>query len=258
MKTICLRALASLCLMAVLAIPAAPAGAQAADVKEKPRLYTYVASWAIPRARWEDFEKSNGSGQKTMDQALAGGTILGYGNGTTAVHTADGPTHNNWWIANSMAGVLTVLDDLHKAGSSPVLLSATKHWDNIYVSRFYGWHPGTVKAGYVHGASYKLKPDAPNDAVDMLSKSLFVPFFEKLVTEGSVSAWQVAEETVHTEDPSLFFIFYITPNAEGLDKVNAALRELVGANSLAGPAIGSMVDYSVHRDSLGTETATLK
>jgi hypothetical protein len=260
MKTILGRAVATLCVVGALGVWAVPASAQTGEMKEKPRLYSYVANWVIPRARWDDMEKASTANQKILDGAVANGTILGYGDDTTLVHQVEGPTHDDWWVATSMAGLFNVLDQIYKSKStvSPVLASATKHWDNVYVSRFYGWHPGTVKGGYVHGASYKLKADAPNDALDILSKGLIVPLMEKLMADGAVSAYQVAEETIHTEDPGMFFIFFITPNAEGLDKVNAALRAAIGANSLAGPAFGSMVDFAPHRDELARGNSTLK
>jgi len=78
------------------------------------------------------------------------------------------------------------------------------------------------------------------------------------MAEGSVTAYQVAEEAVHTQDPNLFFIFYITPNAAGLDKVNAAVREAVSADRLAPVAFGAVVDFSVHRDEVGRATAAFK
>ena len=51
-----------------------------------------------------------------------------------------------------MAGVMNVLDQFYSSGStnSPVLASATKHWDELLVSRFYNWHSGSVKNGYTH------------------------------------------------------------------------------------------------------------
>jgi hypothetical protein len=253
------RAIASLCLAAALGIGTLPAGTQAAEVKEKPRLYTYVASWTIPRARWEDMEKASGASQKMLDSAVANGTIVGYGDGTILVHQVEGATHDNWWAATSLAGVLNVLDQFTKSKSPPaVLASATKHWDNVYVSRFYNWRSGTVKGAYVHGASYKLKADAPANAVEIVSRSFIVPLFEKLMADGAVQAYQVAEETIHTEDPGMFFIFYISPDAEGLDKVNTAIREAIGANALAAPAFTSMADNTAHRDTVGRENATLK
>ena len=254
------RLIAGLCLVGAVFTFTTPAAAQTSEMKEKPRLYTYAAYWVVPRPRWEDMAKSDASNQKTLDAAVAAGTIVGYGNSELLVHTVDGPTHVNWWAAKSMAGLLNVLEEFYKSKSvaTPVLSSATKHWDSVYISRYYEWHPGTMKDVYVHGASYKLKPDAPADALDVLSKSLIVPLFQKLMADGTVQAYQVAEETVHTEDPAMFDIFFITPKAEGLDKVNAALRDAIKANSLAVPAFASMVDFAAHRDSLARGSFTLK
>jgi hypothetical protein len=50
----------------------------------------------------------------------------------------------------------------------------------------------------------------------------------------------------------------IAPNAEGLDKFNAALRETTKKNPKYGPAIASMVDFTPHRDSLTSTTGTYK
>lgn len=254
------RIIASLCLVGMFGVWTMPAGAQTAEAKEKPRLYTYVANWTIPRARWTDMEKAGAANQKTLDHALSNGAIVGYGDDTTLVHQPEGSTHDDWWTAMSMAGLFNVLDEIYKSGSavSPVLASATKHWDNVYVSRFYGWHAGSVKGGYIHGASYKLKADAPDNAVATLSKNFLAPLFEKLLADGTVQAYQVAEETIHTEDPGMFFVFFITTNAEGLDKANVALRDAIGANALAIPALASMVDFALHRDSLSRANATLK
>jgi hypothetical protein len=260
MKTLLFRLLMSLYVVGAMAVWAVPVSVQSAEVKEKPRLYTYVANWVIPRARWDDMEKARTANQKIFDGAIAGGTLLGYGDDDTLVHQVEGETHANWWAATSIAALLDVLDQIYKSRSTaaPVLASATKHWDSIYVSQFYGWHAGTVKGGYVHGASYKLKADAPRDAVEVLSRSFIVPLFEKLMADGTVQAYQVAEETIHTADPDMFFIFYVTSNAEGIDKVNAALRAAIGENSLASPAFASMVDFAAHRDDLGRENATFK
>ena len=51
----------------------------------------------------------------------------------------------------SMAGVLNVLDQVYTSGSAtaPVLATATKHWDGLFVSRYYNWHSGSWK-GVVH------------------------------------------------------------------------------------------------------------
>ena len=244
----------------VLGVYVAAVSGQTAEVKEKTPMYTYVADWSIPRAQWAEMEKTNASTQSIMEKALASGTLVGYGNDTALVHDLDGATHDGWWSATSMAGILNVLDQIYKAGSAnaTVFNSATKHWDSIYVSRYYNWRPGSWKDLYTHGSTYKLKADAPDDAVDTLSKNLFVPLFEKLLADGSIYEYDIDTQAIHTEAPGTFYIFYITPNAEGLDKVNAAIRDALKAAPLGGPAFNSMVDFAPHRDQLARTNATFK
>ena len=251
--------LACVCALAMMAASAIPARAQD-EVKEKPPMYSYVGFWNIPRAQWAEMEKNNAAEQKILDKALADGAIVGYGNDLNIVHTADGMTHDDWWSAMSMGATLNVLDKFYKSGTptSPVLASATKHTDGIFVSRYYNWRSGTYKGAYTRVGYYKLKPDAPEHATEMLSKTFIVPLLEKLLADGSIVEYEIDTEAVHTEGPGAFWIDVISPNAEGLDKLNAALLDRAKTNPLAGHAFDSMIDSSAHRDSLSTSTVTYK
>ncbi len=254
------RVFAGVCMIAMVAVLTMPASAQMAEVKEKPPMYSYVGFWNIPRAQWAEMDKSRAADQPVLDKAMSSGTIVAYGDDMNLVHQPDGPTHDAWWSAMSMAGLLNVLDQFYKNGSSTstVLESATKHWDGIFVSRYYNWHAGTWKGAYTHGSYYKLKADAPDDAVAMLSKNLIVPLLEKMLADGTIHEYEVDTEAIHTEAPDSFWVFYIAANADGLDKVNAALRERMKSNPLGGPAFGSMTDFSAHRDYLSLANATYK
>jgi hypothetical protein len=254
------RVFAGLCTLAMFAVCVAPAGAQMSEVKEKPAMYSYVANWAIPRAQWGEMDKAYAPEQKILDQALAKGTIVGYGYDENLVHQPDGETHDDWWSAMSMAGLLNVLNEFYTSGNatSSVLQSATKHWDSIYVSRYYNWHSGSLKGAYTSVSAYRLKADAPDDAVDTLSKNLIAPLLEKMLADGTIAEYEIDSQAVHTSAPGMFAIVYITPTAEGLDKVNAAIRETLKSNPLDGPAFGSMVDFGAHRDELLHTNATYK
>ena len=245
---------------ALAAAPLLASLARAQEVKEKAPMYTYVSNWAIPRAHWGEMEKANADDRKILDKAMASGAIVGYGDDTNLVHQADGDTHDEWWSATSMAGVLNVLEQFYASGSAetPVLSTATKHSDEIFVSRYYNWHPGSFKNGYTHVGEYKLTKDAPNDAVETLSKNLLVPFLEKLVADGTLHEYEIDEQAIHTQAPDIFLIVYIATSGEGLDKVNAALRDMLKANPLAGPAFGSMTESKAHRDELARTNGTYK
>jgi len=250
----------TMCAIAVVVSGAGRAVAQTPEVKEKPPLYSYIGFWTIPRAQWADMEKSTVTDEKLLAKALASGTVVGYGNDRNLVHTPDGPTHDDWWSSMSLAGVLNVLDQFYQSGNTttPVLGSATRHWDNIYVSRYYNWHSGTIKNGYTYVASYQLKADAPNNAVETLSKSLVVPLLEQQLAAGNIQEYEIDTEAVHTDAPGIVLIVYIANSAEGLDKVNAARLEALKANPLAGPGFGSMIDSPAHRDYLSRTNATYK
>jgi hypothetical protein len=259
MKTTAARVLAGLCALTMACLLAQPAGAQT-EVKEKPRMYSYVAFWSIPRAQWGEMEKVNAADQKMLDKAVANGTLVAYGDDTNLIHQPEGYTHDGWFSAMSMAGVLGALDQLYKSGgaTAPVLSNATKHADSILVSRYYNWHSGSWKDLYTHVSSYKLKDDAPNDAVDILSKNLFVPLLEKQLADGTIHEYEIDTEAIHTDAPGTITVVYLAANADGLDKVDQAVRDSVKANPLTGPAFNSMIDYTPHRDFLTRTNATYK
>jgi len=251
---------AGLCGLTMFALCAFPSSAQAAEVKEKPPMYSYVANWQIPRAQWPEMAKANSANKAILDKALADGTIVGFGDDETMIHQPDAPTHDSWWSAMSMSGLMKVLDQFTGSGSagSSVLQSATKHSDAIFVSRYYNWHPGSWKGGYTHVSIYKLKADAPEDAVDTISKQLLVPLMEKLLSDGVILEYELDTQAIHTEAPGIFEVVYVSPTAEGLDKVNAAIQDAVKAQPLSGTAFGSMVDSSGHRDELLRANGTYK
>jgi hypothetical protein len=245
---------------ALFAVAALPSHAQTSPVQPKAPMYSYVANWQIPRAHWAQMPQGAAADKPIMDKALADGTLIGYGNDETLVHSADGETHDAWWASNSMAGLLKVLDQLFASGnvSSPALDSATKHWDSIYVSRYYNWHPGSYKGAILYESTYELKPDAPMDAVDTLSQNIIVPILEKLFADGTVTEYEIDELAIHSQAPGSFSIISVCPSADGVDKINAAIAEAIKAQPLINPAFASVTNPSGHRDSLYRGEGTFK
>lgn len=160
----------------------------------------------------------------------------------------------------SQAGGLNLLDQIYKSAgaTSAVFASATRHWDALYVSRHYNWHKRSWKDVYTRVAMYNLKPDAPNDAVDTLSKNLFVPLLEKMLADGSIHEYEIDTEAIHTQSPATLALVVIAANAEGLDKFSTAVRDNTRANPVVVPALNSMIDFTPHRDFLFRTNATYK
>jgi hypothetical protein len=252
--------LAGLFILALSVFGSTRARTQTSEVKEKPPMYSYVGFWTIARPQWADWEKQTAANQKVMDKALADGAIVGYGTDFNLVHQPDGATHDNWWSSMSLAGLLNTLDQIYKSGSatSPVAAGAARHWDGIYVSRYYNWQAGSWKEAYSRVATYQLKPDAPENALDTLSKSLFGPLLEKMLADGSIHEYEIDTEAIHTESPATFVVAILAANAEALDKFQAAARELAKANPLLVSSEKSMIDIAAHRDFLLRSNATYK
>ncbi|HEY6428955.1 MAG TPA: hypothetical protein VIX84_17160 [Acidimicrobiales bacterium] len=233
---------------AILAMSNLAAVAQTNTIKpayEKLRLYRYDSYWVFPRAHWGDVDKDNAAGnQKILAPALAEGTLVGYGDAVNLMHSAEGFTHANWWQANSWAGVMKVVEGFHKGGgsSSPLLVSATKHWDQVFVSRFYNWKAGSWKGAYRYTATYELKPEwpDPNAAIQTLS-TFDVPLFEKLLADGTIVEYEIDRELIRkTDSPAKFVYLVVTPSAEALDKMTAVVRAAVSEKPLLGPVFASM------------------
>jgi hypothetical protein len=234
-----------------LTLCAGRSSAQASEVKEKPPMLTYVAEWQIPRAHWADLEKTNSTTSAVLEKAMADGTIIGHGHDETLVHQPKGPTHDVWWSSMSMAGLVRVLGQLRSSSASDnALNSATEHWDEVFVSRYYNLHSGPYTGAYTRISGYKFKQDAPENALDYVSQNFVVPLMEKMLADGTVLEYEVDTMAVHTEDPGSFWIAYTTANPEGLDTVEKAIRTSMRSQALAGPAFDSMVDYKGHRDDL--------
>jgi hypothetical protein len=219
-----------------------------------------VAEWAVPRADWGTYEKSNAATKQVMDKLVADGTLTGYGWFRNLVHAEGAPTHGEWFIASSVANLMKALSTLVAATDSPDLtktLVSSKHWDFILTSRDYNGHSGTHENTYLRVSSFKGK-NGEEENLERTLKSYVIPTLEKLLADGAIHSYSIDHEWVHTQDPANFWIVIVTNGADGLDKVNAVLRAAGKATPTGGPAFASSVDYSVRLDFLPMATSVSK
>jgi hypothetical protein len=251
--------LTGLCMLTALMVCAHRAGAQMQEVKEKPAMYSYVADWQVPRENWPDMNQIVDTESGVLKKALDDGTIIGYGNDINLVHTERDATHDVWWSSMSMAGIIKALDSARGSGASQSpALNKAKHWDEVWVSHYYNWKPGPYKSAYTSYAEYKLKADAPDDALKNLSEHLIVPVMEKLFADGTLLEYEIDVAAIHTRAPGIFAIVYLTPTPEGIDKVDAAIRDAVKDHPLGVQAFDSVTDYTEHRDGLAKSDGAYK
>lgn len=246
-------------LLGLASLTTSAALAQSQEVKPKPPMYSYVANWQVARANWPDVEKSTASIGAVMQKALEDGTLVAYGNDTALVHTPDGATHDTWWSSMSLAGIIKVLEQARAStDSNSTALNTAKHWDHLWVSRYYNWKPGSKKTGFTWASDYKLKDSASDDDLDSLSQRLVVPLLEKLLADGHLIEYEIDTLAVHTSAPGEFSIVMIAPTAEDLDTVRAAVGSVGKDRPLALQAFGSLTEGSGHRDDLAKTNATFK
>lgn len=247
------------CTLASLMLSVAPTEAQTANKQEKPPLYTYVSEWAVPRAMWADYQKMQTTENDSMTKLVADGTLVAFGSFSVLNHQEGQPTHGSWFSATSMANILKVLEGLRSGpdATGPVF-SASKHWDYILQSRDYNAHAGTFKNGYLRVGNWKYKAGA-SDPDGKIMKATMVAMLEKLLADGALHAYQVDEESVHSNDPNGFYLAIVTNGAEGLDKFYASLEDTQKNNPASMAGFGSLLDEAGHRDTLShVDTMTHK
>jgi hypothetical protein len=236
-------AYAGLTVLVMFSTRGVPVDAQTMDVQEKPPMYSFIAVWNIPRDQWEAREDQAAAARKILNRAISDGTIVACG--------FDGnPLHDTFWLSMSRAGLQKVRDQFQKVGIS-VVPSSTEvdpRPVSILVSRYYNWRPVTCENAYVHVGIYKIRHDAPPDAVGTLSSNFFAPPLEKMLADGAIFEWETDTYADPEDAPGTFLIAYLSDTAEGLKKAESAVQETLKSRSSIGPAFDSLVDLAAIRD----------
>lgn len=235
--------LSGLTILTMSIIWVAQAGAQINEIKAKPPMYSYIAVWNIPQDQWKARENEASAAKKILDQAIDKGTIVSYG--------YDGnPLHDTFWLAMSKAGLDSVRDQFQKIGiaAAPAKAGALTPPVSILISRYYNWQTTRCENAYVHVGIYKIKQDAPADAVDQLSKNFFAPALEKMLADGAIFEWETDTYADPKDSPGTFLIAYLSAKAEDLEKTNKAVQERLKSHLPKAPALDSIIDVKASRD----------
>jgi len=237
-------------LLAALSLPALLPRPACSQQPDQP-IYTFVASWAVPRAQWAEFATSWDENFKpVLDRMLADGTIVEWGRSEAVVHNPTGSTHTVWWAAPSLSGTQRALAQLIRLEPSPALLAATKHEDVLLRSLVYRVRPGTVTAGYLQ-ISYTQVQAGKGQEWRALWEKYSRPVLENLYENGAIAGYGIDVEHVHTGDPGGRFTWILFPNAEALDKAEAAFEAARQKNPMPSPSPFLEVTVAgAHRDML--------
>lgn len=217
---------------------------------EETTVYTRVAHFGVPRAQWgefTDFVETNV--QPILEEMLADGTIVHWGNGAAAIHGPGGVTHGVWWAATSIAGIERVHQELTKRLPPSPATAEAEHHDHLLQSIIHRGKPTGLTSGYIYVSSIKVRPGAGQEWRQLWEK-YFKATYDELLANGTILIYEVSTQYVHTEAPRWRYVWYIASSAEAEDKVNAAFESIFEREGLAiGTSFATVAKRSEHRDS---------
>jgi hypothetical protein len=231
--------------------------------QDQPVVYTRVAQWQIARPHWSAYEKDlKKNTVPVMEKLLADGVIVEFGADRQSVHTPDGYTHSTWFSAKSLANLEKALDTLVESESKltpeerrrgDTDFAGTRHADLILRSVQFRNRTVKMEKGYGTVSVQKMLPGKAQDYQELWDKYT-KPILEQLYKDGAVTAYGIDTELIHTGDQSLRFFWQVVPDAEALDKVEAAFdaarqKRTPEERRAIGQAFAELRDPAAHRDS---------
>jgi hypothetical protein len=248
-----LLAVLSTLLICLIVSPSKSIRAQSAAT-EKPAMYTYVSLWTVPRGNWPQFEKSEAAALTVLNKLASDGTVINYGNIIRLNHQEGEPTHADWFSSTSLANLMKALESLMAAGSaSDPVFANTKHWDHIFESRDYASHSGTLSNSYLRVGVFKYKEGAAH--TEEITRATIGKALDGMMADGSLHAYFLQREYVHTTDVNSLFMVLFTNGAEGLDKFTAAVASMAKNDPAGLQGFESIIDDKGHVDELWRVTS---
>lgn len=186
-----------------------------------PPSYTFVAEWNVPRDKWPEVSAwMEKSARPLYERLVNDGTLTDYGTSETIVHQENEATHSVWFSANSFAGIEKARLEALKIPPAPALATA-KHND-LYLTNLVAKHRAVSGSGYLRVNSLVVQAGKAAQWREIWEKYT-KPTFDKLVANGTLSAYAVESQYIATMDPNTRFVVTIAPSADSVDKVGAAL-----------------------------------
>ncbi len=211
-------------------------------------VYTYLAHWNVPRAQWAEFiEFGEENAFPVLERMLADGTIVAWGSTVAVVHEQGGTTHEVYWAASSIAGIERAREELTKLPWSSVL-SGAKHHDHLLQSLIHRGSTTDTTTGSLYVNIAKVRPGR-GQAWRAVWEKYFKPTYDELLDNGTILAYEVSIQYVHTEDPRYRYVWYIAPSADAVDKVHEAYTAVFEKEAPAiFAALSAVAIRSEHRD----------
>lgn len=224
------RVLAFLVVLSALLCIVAPLAAQ-----DDAGNYYREALLDVKRTHWSSYEENFTKNQKPiLDKLLAEGVITEWAMTARSIHTEDGYTHATWWSGKDLASLQRVIDAFgerdeklseaeRKKRTAELTGSIENHRDTLGQSLLFRGRSAQTDEGFVFGSSVQAKPGKGREYLESWQKRNKATH-DRLLDEGTILAYGIDVEFIHTEAPGSITYWRVVPSLEADAKVRAAIR----------------------------------
>ncbi len=181
-----------------------------------------------------------------MERLVADGTLAGWGDAASVVHTEDGSTHYDWFQATSVANILKTLEAVSASARGPAFANV-KHFDLLLNSKVHGGKTASANSGYLFVALWQVKL-GESEHFEGLAKKYLKPWLDGLVEDGTVLSYNFETAQIHTGPPGEYDLGVIFKDASGPDKYYASLQKAQQTDPLVGQVFAGLTEPKEHRD----------
>ncbi len=187
-----------------------------------PRTLRYMSEWTVAPQQVELFSKELSDRVRPVFQRLLeDGTVTDWGIQTSLIAEDNGVTNGMWFEITSLAGVDKTLKELAKLSPGKTAQFVMKHHDYLLRTNLRRSKPGNGADGFYYFNSTLIQPgkvDQWREWWDKYQK----PMYEQFLADGLVTSYEVDSGEMHTMDPNMVYLIYVSPSADALDKINDA------------------------------------
>jgi hypothetical protein len=172
------------------------------------------------------------------------GLVLAWGVGTPFLHQPGQASHSLWWTCPSMAEMDEVLAamEVHEKKffeENPEIIAQmmeivdlSMHYDHVYrdLVHNHGTPPPAGSKPYTWIFSAKVKPGHDDDYVK-LWKQYSKPVLDKMIEDGTVSAYGLSIQEVRTTDKFTHFMWMTIPDFASYEKARSTYMASYGERS---------------------------
>jgi hypothetical protein len=187
------------------------------------RFYRFISEWSVSPVQVDDYVSYlEHNARPVFERLMNDGTIFDWGIYTTVIYNDDGVSHGYWFEGESIAALEKARAQLAKIPPSPIQAGA-KHHDYLLRTLLRRGHEAKGANGYMQFNSTLIQPGKVDQWHDWWEKYQ-KPMYDSFLANGWVTMYELDTGEIHSMDPNMVYLVFVTPTAEDIDKINAAFK----------------------------------